>query len=429
MALLLVGCSQKVIHVPNGFSVNMTGIENLSEAKAAATYNGNGIAAKSSGTEGGSLCLIYDNNEIHLPKIGFEIDAEDISEEDKAELMKCVVPYASDPYLFDFGNYVMIGVGGLGYDWVGPPTSTPISYCTRSYEIFIRKSDGLVIDSREVVDALWTALLRDSRFICASGESLYVLTYRDPIGVIKVIFGEEGCFTEFYSFESLGIFGNPGIAADQRGNVYVTCPMDTGTTLLTISSDGKSTIKDLGGCASGCVEYEGDVFLYGDFGIYNISDEFKLLSTSPDLFGNDVVLLSYKDGALAFRNSNNLVKFDIRNATFTRERLTDELRGYLNRDKRIISRKYKGDMYFLDDYSDYVEVKKVNFVDESVELFRRIDVPTGKTLSGYRFNNFGTPILTLNFEDVTMSIRLDSASSEDDLVIESGDIVEVVMLK
>lgn len=429
MVVLLVGCSQKVIHVPNGFSVNMTGIENLSEAKAAATYNGNGIATKSSGTEGGSLCLIYDNIEIHLPKIGFEIDAEDISEEDKAELMKCVVPYASDPYLFDFGNYVLIGVGGLGYDWVGPPTSTPISHCTRSYEIFIRKSDGLVIDSREVVDALKLALRRDSRFVCASGESLYVFSVvREQTGVFKVIFGEEGCFTEFYSFES-EFFATPSIAADQRGNVYATCPMDTGTRLLTMSSDGESTIKDLAGCASGCVEYEGDVFLYGDFGIYNISDEFKLLSTSSDLFGNDVVLLSYKDGVLAFRNSNNIVKFDIHNATFTRERLTEELRGYLNRDKSLISRKYKGDMYFLDDYSDYVEVKKVNFVDESVELFRRIDVPTGKTLSGYRFNNFGTPILTLNFEDVTMSVRLDSASSEDDLVIESGDIVEVVMLK
>ena len=79
--------------------------------------------------------------------------------------------------------------------------------------------------------------------------------------------------------------------------------------------------------------------------------------------------------------------------------------------------------------SDYVEVKKVNFVDESVDLFRRIDVPTGKTLSGYRFNNFGTPILIMNFEDVTMSVRLDSASSEDDLVIESGGIVDVVLLK
>ena len=63
------------------------------------------------------------------------------------------------------------------------------------------------------------------------------------------------------------------------------------------------------------------------------------------------------------------------------------------RNQRLISRKYKGDMCFLDGYSDYVEVKKVNF------------------------------------EDVTMNVRLDSASSEDDLVIESGEIVDVVLLK
>ena len=48
MAVLLVGCSPKEMGNPKSVSLKSTGIENLHEAKAAATYIGNGIASKSS---------------------------------------------------------------------------------------------------------------------------------------------------------------------------------------------------------------------------------------------------------------------------------------------------------------------------------------------------------------------------------------------
>ena len=51
-------------------------------------------------------------------------------------------------------------------------------------------------------------------------------------------------------------------------------------------------------------------------------------------------------------------------------------------------------------------------------------MPSGQALRGYR-----APVLTLNFEEVTMTLKLDSESGEGDLVVESGELEDVVMLK
>ena len=58
-----------------------------------------------------------------------------------------------------------------------------------------------------------------------------------------------------------------------------------------------------------------------------------------------------------------------------------------------------------------------------------VDVPSGQALRGYRFSLLGAPVLTLNFEEVIMTLKLDSESGEGDLVVESGELEDVVMLK
>ena len=206
--------------------------------------------------------------------------------------------------------------------------------------------------------------------------------------------------------------------------------------MLTISPDGESQIQDYDyACV---VEYEGDVYLFSTEGVMNLSDGSWLLQGNYMSVHewNRFQFVSYKDGVLAFIKDTgySVVKFDINDPHYSKEYIggTDlqELwQRYNSTLPKPVCRKYKGDVYLLEDCNDHVEVKKVNFVDNSIETFRRVDAPSGQALRGYRFSLLGAPVLTLNFEEVTMTLNLDSESGEGDLVVESGELEDVVMLK
>jgi hypothetical protein len=440
MAVLLVGCSPKEMGNPKSVSLKSTGIENLHEAKAAATYRGNGIASKSSsGTS--SLCLIYDNNEIHLPEYKIEFHAEGLSEEEKEELQKYLVYEPCGCFLLDLGEYVYIQIL-IAYDFDIPYVlDFPLTFITPDdVELLIRKSDGAVIFPGEYMTDFFTAYRRG--FAVCVGESIYVFAGNNgnsDHGIRKITVREGGCVSEFYSFSAQPyLYGGRSlcITADQLGNVYATLPLESGSRLLTISPDGESQIQDYDyACV---VEYEGDVYLFSTEGVMNLSDGSWLLQGYYMSVHecNRFQFVSYKDGVLAFieDTGSRVVKFDINDPHYSEEYIggTDlqELwRRYNSTWPKPVCRKYKGNVYLLEDCNDHVEVKKVNFVDNSIETFRRVDAPSGQALRGYRFSLLGAPVLTLNFEEVTMTLKLDSESSEGDLVVESGELEDVVMLK
>ena len=436
MAVVLVGCSPQKMGNPKSVSLKSTGIENLHEAKAAATYRGNGIASKSSsGTS--SLCLIYDNNEIHLPEYKIEFHAEGLSEEGKEELQKFMVYEPCGCSLVDFGEYVYIQIL-IAYDFDIPYTLTFQS--SDKLELLIRKSDGAVIFPGEYMTDFITAYRRG--FAVCVGESIYVFAGNNDNsdhGIRKLTVREGGCVSEFYSFSAQPYShggGSPYIAADQFGNVYATLPFESGSRLLTISPDGESQIQDYDyACV---VEYEGDVYLFSTDGVMNLSEGSWLLQGNYMSVHewNRFQFVSYKDGVLAFIEDTgySVVKFDINDPHYSKEYIRDrelqELWQLCNSTgSKFGCRKYNGDVYFLEDCNDHIEVKKVNFVDNSIETFRRVDAPSGQALRGYRFSLLGAPVLTLNFEEVTMTLKLDSESSEGDFVVESGELEDVVMLK
>jgi hypothetical protein len=439
MAVLLVGCSPKEMGNPKSVSLKSTGIENLHEAKAAATYRGNGIASKSSsGTS--SLCLIYDNNEIHLPEYKIEFHAEGLSEEEKEELQKYMVYEPYECFLLDFGEYVYIQIL-IAYDFDIPYVwDYPLTIKSPDQvELLIRKSDGAVIFPGEYMTDFFTAYRRG--FAVCVGESIYVFVGNNSNsdhGIRKITVREGGCVSEFYSFSAQPyLYGGRSlcITADQLGNVYATLPLESGSRLLTISPDGESQIEDYDyACV---VEYEGDVYLFGTDRVMNLTDG-SWWSCNYLHINNlyNAQLISYKDGVLAFidDSGSRIVKFDINNLLcsedYIRDRELQELWQRCNSTgTKFGCRKYNGDVYFLEDCNDHVEVKKVNFVDNSIETFRRVDAPSGQALRGYRFSLLGAPVLTLNFEEVTMTLKLDSESGEGDLVVESGELEDVVMLK
>jgi hypothetical protein len=440
MAVLLVGCSPKEMGNPKSVSLKSTGIENLHEAKAAATYRGNGIASKSSsGTS--SLCLIYDNNEIHLPEYKIEFHAEGLSEEEKEELQKYMVYEPYECFLLDFGEYVYIQIL-IAYDFDIPYVwDYPLTIKSPDQvELLIRKSDGAVIFPGEYMTDFFTAYRRG--FAVCVGESIYVFAGNNgnsDHGIRKITVREGGCVSEFYSFSAQPYLYGGGslcITADQLGNVYATLPLESGSRLLTISPDGESQIQDYDyACV---VEYEGDVYLFGTDGVMNLTDGSWWLTGNhmPVHEWNRFQFVSYKDGVLAFIEDTgySVVKFDINVPHYSKEYIggTDlqELwRHYISKESKYRCRIYNGDVYFLEDCNDHVEVKKVNFVDNSIETFRRVDAPSGQALRDYRFSLLGAPVLTLNFEEVTMTLKLDSESGEGDLVVESGELEDVVLLK
>lgn len=463
IAILLTGCDNHNGDRHYDVLLRVKGID-LKGAKAIAHLQGNAVSRASVNVNNqDALYLVYDNNEIRLPKydIQFQIP-DDLPEEEKEYYLSHIHLDLSEPMIFDLGKYIAI-VQTYHCYWDDPNDDildrAPQASIGDDNAIVtvVRKKDGYCARANFEYVVSMCNQTANMRTAFDSKENLYSLSYSIETNTAtlgKTTIAGDTVVSKKYDFEypvayvSTGLV--PWIAIDKTDRVFAAVDVINAddqivANLMTLSSSGNMTSDQFEGLFYGLFDYAGEIYMattnYNDLGdpalnIYNVSNENTLVaSKSISEMGNIEFgeYLGHKDGVICWKvgDNNTLVKYDIRNQECATNEVSEDMQEYLIT-HNMMKHHYNGCVYAVKDCGTSIEVRKVDFINGSVEVFTSIEVPVGTQMINYIFQPgiAGSAYFKLSFNDG--SSKLVMLGESDDLSqidIKSYKVVNVVPLQ
>ena len=421
--MLLTGCSKWRNEEPQ-FTFNIQAM-NLEGAKAMAhLQSGAGTKASVGFEQEDALYLVYDNNEIRLPKISFTIEFPDsYSERDKKELKEYTHVSLREPIVKDLGKYIYV-YSALTYEvdlpgildrnphfvW-SPGSQFLIPHCNT----LVRKSDGLCL----TVDDNIGGILYDSRSVIEEDSQgrCYVLSYFDAARIIRLSDTDGGVEIKLVDVFDIdgATYGLPRMQVFDD-IAYVTCSAyETNRSSIHLAAvypdlTCKRTYFEKDALV-GLEKYGDALYLFGvaegmldggelnTFKVYNVTSGCDLAASTAFVYGaiqrivylnksirfrddyypdsSMVDVISEENGVFTCYVCGNIVQFDAKSGECTIPALDDTLRGYLH--DSLVYMYLGGGLYLVhyNEESKYVELLKIDVKTANVEQLKKMDVPEG----------------------------------------------------
>ena len=416
--MLLAGCSKWRNEEPQ-FTFNIQAM-NLEGAKAMAhLQSGAGTKASVGFEQEDALYLVYDNNEIRLPKISFTIEFPDsYSEKDKKELKEYTHVCLREPIVKDLGKYIYV-YSALTYevDLPGILDGNPLGECAPGGEFriphcntLVRKSDGLCLT---VDDNIGGLLYEDGSLIEDDSQGrCYIAAYSGYSGRVQVgrLIDEDGGV----QIKMVDVVGKTGMVSMlprmlvSDDIAYVACHswrregnLEGGIALVALSPDFTCQRTYLEReTVIGLEKYGNCVYLFGceegilsgaeedTFKVYNVTSGCDLVAsrtfapgarTSIQHLSKDnptypCEVISEKNGVFTCYLLGNIVQFDAKSGECTIPELNEVIRGYVS--DSVVYFYPEGDLYLVHHNKEgkYVELLKIDITTASVEQLKRIAV-------------------------------------------------------
>ena len=421
--VLLAGCSKWRNEEPE-ITFNIQAM-NLEGAKAMAhLQSGAGTKASVGFEQEDALYLVYDNNEIRLPKISFTIEFPDsYSERDKKELKEYTHVSLREPIVKDLGKYIYV-YSALTYEvdlpgildrnphfvW-SPGSQFLIPHCNT----LVRKSDGLCL----TVDDNIGGILYDSRSVIEEdSQGLCYITsdsdVADRVQVARLLDNDGGVEIKIVDVvDKTGMHSSRPCLQVSDDIAYVACnaysenyssiiEANVGVALVAVSPDltCKRTFFERDGLV-GLKKYSNELYLFAvedgiltggvenTFKVYDLTSGGNLVASTTFVNENTQLIrhlnkylypwdvISDKNGVFICSLGGKLVQFDAKSGECTIPALDETLRGYPH--DSLVYMCLGGGLYLVhyNEESKYAELLKIDIQSANVELLKKIDVPEG----------------------------------------------------